>query len=94
MRRRDPELPRLAQECSRLIEREVATLAALVNEFSQFVRFPIAKLAPTDANTIVHERARGIRRAPRWHRVDNFASPRIFPRCGPMAACSAAWSST
>ena len=52
---RDPELANLVQECSRLIEREVSTLAALVNEFSQFVRFPTAKLAPTNANTIVHE---------------------------------------
>jgi PAS domain S-box-containing protein len=52
---RDPELARLVQECSCLIEREVSTLAALVNEFSQFVRFPVAKLAPTSANTIVHE---------------------------------------
>ena len=52
---RDPELTRLVQECSRLIEREVSTLAALVNEFSQFVRFPAAKLTPTSANTIVHE---------------------------------------
>ena len=52
---RDAELTRLVQESSRLIEREVATLAALVNEFSQFVRFPIAKLAPTSANTVVHE---------------------------------------
>jgi signal transduction histidine kinase len=38
-----------------LIEREVSTLAALVNEFSQFVRFPTAKLTATNANTIVHE---------------------------------------
>jgi two-component system, NtrC family, nitrogen regulation sensor histidine kinase NtrY len=52
---RDPELTSLVQECSRLIEREVSTLAALVNEFSQFVRFPAAKLAPTNANTVVHE---------------------------------------
>jgi two-component system, NtrC family, nitrogen regulation sensor histidine kinase NtrY len=52
---RDPELVVLVQECSRLIEREVSTLAALVNEFSQFVRFPTAKLASTNANTIVHE---------------------------------------
>jgi two-component system, NtrC family, nitrogen regulation sensor histidine kinase NtrY len=51
----DSELPRIAQECSRLIVREVATLSALVNEFSQFVRFPTAKLLPTDANTTVHE---------------------------------------
>jgi two-component system, NtrC family, nitrogen regulation sensor histidine kinase NtrY len=51
----DAELTQLAQECSRLIEREVATLAALVNEFSQFVRFPIAKLASANANIIVHD---------------------------------------
>src|SRR5216683_1037274 len=52
---RDPELTHLVQECSRLIEREVSALAALVNEFSQFVRFPSAKFATTNANTIVHE---------------------------------------
>jgi len=51
----DSELTRIAQECSRLIVREVATLSALVNEFSQFVRFPTARLQPTDANTTVHE---------------------------------------
>src|SRR6266851_10156093 len=47
---RHSELAKLVQECSRLIEREVSTLAALVNEFSQFVRFPAAKLVPTNAN--------------------------------------------
>jgi two-component system, NtrC family, nitrogen regulation sensor histidine kinase NtrY len=51
----DPELAKLVQECSRLIEREVSTLASLVNEFSQFVRFPAAKLGSTNANTIVQE---------------------------------------
>jgi len=51
----DPELSRLVQECSRLIEREVGTLAALVNEFSQFVRFPSAKLEPATVNHIVRE---------------------------------------
>jgi two-component system, NtrC family, nitrogen regulation sensor histidine kinase NtrY len=51
----DSELAKLVQECSRLIEREVSTLAALVNEFSQFVRFPSAKLASTSANTIVRQ---------------------------------------
>lgn len=51
----DPELTQLVHECSRLIEREVGTLAGLVNEFSQFVRFPTAKLAPTNANIVVHE---------------------------------------
>jgi len=51
----DPELTKLVQECSRLIEREVATLASLVNEFSQFVRFPLAKLTSASANKIVQE---------------------------------------
>ncbi len=53
----DPELTKLVQECSRLIEREVSTLASLVNEFSQFVRFPAAKLVSTNANIIVQEAA-------------------------------------
>ena len=52
---RHSELSKLVQECSRLIEREVSTLAALVNEFSQFVRFPTAKLVPTNANAVVHQ---------------------------------------
>ena len=52
---RDLELTSLVHECSRLIEREVSTLAALVNEFSQFVRFPTAKPTPMNINTIVHE---------------------------------------
>jgi PAS domain S-box-containing protein len=52
---RDPELTRLVEEASRLIEREVGTLAALVNEFSQFVRFPSAKLEFADVNSIVRE---------------------------------------
>jgi two-component system, NtrC family, nitrogen regulation sensor histidine kinase NtrY len=51
----EAELATLVQECSRLIEREVATLASLVNEFSQFVRFPAAKLGAANANTIVKE---------------------------------------
>jgi two-component system nitrogen regulation sensor histidine kinase NtrY len=51
----DTELTSLVQECSRLIEREVSSLAALVNEFSQFVRFPTARLAATDANILVQE---------------------------------------
>src|SRR6266446_536158 len=52
---RDPELNRLVEESSRLIEREVGTLAALVNEFSQFVRFPSAKFDSADVNNIVRE---------------------------------------
>ncbi len=52
---KDSELIAIARESATLIEREVATLAALVNEFSQFVRFPTAKLLPVDANTTVQE---------------------------------------
>ncbi|HET8964987.1 MAG TPA: ATP-binding protein [Candidatus Acidoferrum sp.] len=52
---RDPELARLVEEAGRLIEREVGTLSALVNEFSQFVRFPSAKLDSADVNAIVRE---------------------------------------
>src|SRR5437667_1616188 len=51
----DSELAKLVQECSRLIEREVSTLASLVNEFSQFVRFPAAKLASANPNAIVRD---------------------------------------
>jgi nitrogen fixation/metabolism regulation signal transduction histidine kinase len=52
---KDPELTRITRECASLIVREVTTLSSLVNEFSQFVRFPTAKLQPTDANTTVQE---------------------------------------
>lgn len=51
----DADLTKLVDECSHLIQREVGTLAALVNEFSQFVRFPTAKLQSTDANVVVQE---------------------------------------
>jgi two-component system, NtrC family, nitrogen regulation sensor histidine kinase NtrY len=52
---KDTELTRISSECAKLIVREVSTLSALVNEFSQFVRFPASKLLPTDANVAVHE---------------------------------------
>jgi PAS domain S-box-containing protein len=48
-----PELVRLSSECAGLIQREVATLEALVKEFSDFARFPTARLEPLDPNTIV-----------------------------------------
>jgi len=47
------EFEKLAAECAGLIEREVQSLESLVNEFSQFARFPAARLAPADLNTIV-----------------------------------------
>ena len=48
-----PEFEKLAAECAGLIEREVHTLESLVDAFSQFARFPSARLAPEDVNTIV-----------------------------------------
>jgi PAS domain S-box-containing protein len=47
------ELESLVAECAGLIEREVHTLESLVDEFSQFARFPAARLAPSDLNPIV-----------------------------------------
>jgi len=49
------DLVRLAGECSSLIEREVSALESLVGEFSQFARFPTAKLLPASPNEIVTE---------------------------------------
>ncbi len=50
-----PDLVRLVGECSDLIQREVATLESLVTEFSQFARFPTARLSPANPNEIVAE---------------------------------------
>ena len=50
---RDIDLEALVHECSAQIQREVVTLKSLVDEFSQFVRFPQARLAIADANSIV-----------------------------------------
>jgi PAS domain S-box-containing protein len=47
------EFEKLAAECATLIEREVHTLKSLVDQFSQFARFPAARLAPADVNAIV-----------------------------------------
>jgi PAS domain S-box-containing protein len=48
-----PELTQLVGECTALIAREVGTLKTLVSEFSQFARFPVARLAPAEPNSIV-----------------------------------------
>jgi PAS domain S-box-containing protein len=47
------EFEKLSAECAGLIEREVQTLESLVDEFSQFARFPAARLALADLNSIV-----------------------------------------
>ncbi len=49
----DPDLTLLVGECSALIGREAAALQSLVDEFSQFARFPTARLVATDLNAIV-----------------------------------------
>jgi two-component system, NtrC family, nitrogen regulation sensor histidine kinase NtrY len=46
------EFESLASECALLIEQEAGMLASLVDEFSQFVRFPTARLGTADANQI------------------------------------------
>jgi two-component system, NtrC family, nitrogen regulation sensor histidine kinase NtrY len=47
------EFEKVVAQCAGLIVREVHTLESLVDEFSQFARFPSAKLAPADLNPIV-----------------------------------------
>jgi two-component system nitrogen regulation sensor histidine kinase NtrY len=47
------EFEKLSAECAGLIEREVQTLESLVDEFSQFARFPAARLASANLNSIV-----------------------------------------
>lgn len=52
-RRRTARNLKLVAECAGLIEREVHTLESLVDEFSKFARFPAARLAPANVNSIV-----------------------------------------
>ena len=64
------EFEKLVAECAGLIEREVYTLESLVDEFSQFARFPAARLSPADVNSIVAERRGSF---PRTTRGNHFA---------------------
>ncbi len=54
-----PESMRILQECTATIADEVESVKTLVNEFSQFARFPAANPAPCDVNEIV-ESALGV----------------------------------
>jgi len=47
------ELEQLTAECAGLIQREVTALKTLVDEFSQFARFPTVKPVSADLNAIV-----------------------------------------
>jgi two-component system, NtrC family, nitrogen regulation sensor histidine kinase NtrY len=44
---------RILRECSAIISSEVETVRTLVDEFSQFSRFPSAQPVPSDLNTVV-----------------------------------------
>lgn len=48
-----PELSAMVGECAGLIEREVTALKAMVDEFSEFARFPTPKPVPVDLNSVV-----------------------------------------
>jgi two-component system nitrogen regulation sensor histidine kinase NtrY len=49
----EPEVRSILQECTQTIQQEVQTVKTLVNEFTQFSRFPSAQPAPADLNEIV-----------------------------------------
>jgi PAS domain S-box-containing protein len=49
----------ILEECTQIIQQEVQTVKTLVDEFSQFSRFPAAQPAPADVNEIV-ESARAV----------------------------------
>lgn len=49
----EPDTRAILEECTGTIQQEVQTVKSLVDEFSQFSRFPSAQPAPTDLNEIV-----------------------------------------
>ena len=49
----DPEARAILEDCTETIQQEVQTVKSLVDEFSQFSRFPAAHPVPTDLNEIV-----------------------------------------
>lgn len=63
-----PEVRRIVAECTAMIAKEVESVKTLVNEFSQFARFPTAQLTRCDLNQVIsnalavfHGRLDGIR---------------------------------
>lgn len=49
----DPATQEILEECTQTIQQEVQTVKSLVDEFTQYSRFPAAKPAPADLNEIV-----------------------------------------
>ena len=50
-----PQAARIVKECAATIAQSVESVKALVDEFSQFARFPSAQPAPSDVNEVVRE---------------------------------------
>ncbi|MGD0497079.1 MAG: ATP-binding protein [Bryobacteraceae bacterium] len=50
-----PVTARIVSECAATISQSVESVKTLVDEFSQFARFPSAQLAPSDLNEVVRE---------------------------------------
>jgi two-component system, NtrC family, nitrogen regulation sensor histidine kinase NtrY len=48
-----PEFARVIRDCTRIIQEEVISVKSLVDEFSQFARFPAAQPQPSDLNEVV-----------------------------------------
>lgn len=48
-----PEFARVVRDCTRIIQNEVLSVKSLVDEFSQFARFPAAQPQPSDLNEVV-----------------------------------------
>ena len=48
-----PEFARIVRDCTRIIQEEVVSVKSLVDEFSQFARFPAAQPQPSDLNEVV-----------------------------------------
>ncbi|MFN0100639.1 MAG: sensor histidine kinase [Bryobacteraceae bacterium] len=48
-----PEFARVVRDCTRIIQEEVVSVKSLVDEFSQFARFPAAQPQPSDLNDVV-----------------------------------------
>ena len=55
---RAPEKDRILRECASIISREVESVKTLVDEFSQFARFPAAQPAAGDLNEVVENALR------------------------------------
>ena len=65
---RPPDSQRILRECAATISREVESVKTLVDEFSQFSRFPAAQPVPCDLNADRPQCAGRVRRPAGWNR--------------------------